>query len=86
MIEQHSGGFHGATSGNGILRVAGESGAVVWVEYSYQKHEDGSFAGSISTWKHESDGAGLVAYMSRAMPTRQAMLNWIYAKAEKLTG
>ena len=84
MVEQHSGGFHGANSGSGMLRVAAENGGVVWVEYSYQRHEDGTFAGSISTWKHEADGAGLVAYMSRALPTRMDMLNWIYGKAEKL--
>lgn len=86
MIEQHSGGFHGANSGSGTLRVSSEKGSVAWVEYSYHKHDDGSFSGSISTWKHEPDGAGLVAYMSRALPTRMRMLEWIFGKAEKLVG
>lgn len=77
-------GKHGANEGAGFIR-ADYKNQTVNVEYRYHRGDDGAFYGSVSTWSHENDGAGLVAIMSRALPTRQAMLEWIFAKAEKLT-
>lgn len=78
-------GFHGSERGQGRIQLRDKTGdKTVWVEYSYERHDSGEFGGSVSTWRHESDGAGLVAIMSRAMPTRAAVLEWIYSKAEKL--
>lgn len=77
-------GEHGATAGHGMICVP-QGTKAVYVEYRYHKGDDGTFHGSVSTWNHESDGAGLVAYLSRALPDRKAVLDWIFAKAEKLT-
>ena len=78
-------GYHGATNGQGRIQMRHKDGArMMWVEYTYTRGEDGNFTGSVSTWSHEPDGAGLVAIMSRVLPTRAAMLEWIYAKAERL--
>ena len=77
-------GRHGANEGGGYIKTLFQH-HVVNVEYRYHRDEDGMFHGSVSTWKHDADGAGLVAIMSRALPTRAAMLEWIFAKAEKLT-
>lgn len=77
-------GRHGATNGAGYITTTFK-GQTVNVEYRYHRGDDGMFHGSVSTWSHEQDGAGLVAIMSRALPDRRAMLEWIFAKAEKLT-
>ena len=77
-------GFHGAEQGQGRIQLRHKTtNETVWVEYSYTRHDTGEFGGSVSTWRHDADGAGLVAVMSRALPSRAAMLEWIYAKAEK---
>jgi len=82
---QVAAGIHGAEQGQGRIQLRCKSNnKTVWIEYTYTRHDTGEFGGSVSTWKHDPDGAGLVAIMSRALPSRAAVLEWIYAKAEKL--
>jgi hypothetical protein len=77
-------GMHGATQGFGTICMP-KGTSMVFVEYRYDRRDDGHFYGSVSTWNHEQDGAGLVAVMSRALPTRAAMLDWIFKKADKVS-
>lgn len=81
---QEINGRHGPMDGAGIIKMVLEGGATRMMEYHYSKGEDGSFRGSISAWDRVSEDAGLTAIMSRSLPTRQAMMQWIFDKAEKL--
>jgi hypothetical protein len=77
-------GRHGPHEGQGKIYTQRE-GRPVEFDYRYHQNESGLFHGSISAWEPDEADMGLVAYMSRAMPTRQAMIEWIFQKAEKLT-
>lgn len=83
MAKQQTAGQHGEMEGAGFIRVP-KDGGTIFVEYRYNRTLDGEYAGSVSTWQHQTDGAGLVAYMSRALPSRKDVLAWIFEKAEKL--
>lgn len=77
-------GRHGARGGEGMIRTIDNTGRPIYMEYRYSRAEDGTFSGSISSWAHTMDAAGLTAYLSRVLPTRQAMIEWIFQKADKL--
>lgn len=76
-------GIHGSDAGEGKI-LAHRGTEPLELEYSYSA-SNGGFRGSISVWERESDGMGLIAYMSRELPTQRAMLDWIFQKAEKIT-
>jgi hypothetical protein len=75
-------GRHGPFEGEGKI-ITERAGRSVSLDYSY-KFTSGVFRGSISMWDPDEADMGLVAYMSRSLPTRQAMIEWIFQKAEKL--
>lgn len=75
-------GWHGPTEGAGKI-YAEKGGKTVSMEYSYSS-TDGVFRGSISLWDPDDADMGLTAYMSRELPTRMAMIRWIFEKAKKL--
>jgi hypothetical protein len=78
-------GRHGPHEGMGLITTE-RNGRTVSLEYRYHSTSEGRFHGSISLWDPTDEEMGLTAYLSREMPTRQAMLEWIFQKAEKLTG
>jgi hypothetical protein len=77
-------GVHGAYEGVGRIR-AERNGKSVEFEYQYRALSDREFHGSISEWNPTNDGMGLIAYMSLPMPTLQAMMDWIFRKAQDLS-
>ena len=76
-------GRHGPFEGEGKI-ITQRGGRPVSLDYSY-KFSSGAFRGSISMWDPDDADMGMTAYMSRELPTRDAMLHWIFEKAEKLT-
>jgi len=80
----HAAGRHGPHEGEGKIFTQ-KNGKPVEMEYRYHSTVVGAFHGSISVWNPDDDAMGLVAYMSRELPTREAMVEWIFQKAEKLT-
>jgi hypothetical protein len=80
----HAAGRHGPHEGEGKI-FAERDGKTIELEYRYHSTVAGAFHGSISIWDPEEDAMELTAYMSRELPTRQAMIEWIFQKAEKLT-
>lgn len=76
-------GRHGPFEGEGKI-IALREGRPVSLNYSYNCSY-GVFRGSISMWDPDDTDMGLVAYISRELPTREAMVRWIFEKAEKLT-
>lgn len=75
-------GWHGPTEGSGKI-YAERGGKPVSMEYSYN-FSNGAFRGSIPLWDPDDADMGLTACLSRELPTRVAMLHWIFEKAKKL--
>jgi len=83
---QQTRGTNGPRQGDGVFVVARKNGGeAARMEYHYEANENGEFFGSIASWVHSDDDSGLIAYKSRAMPSREAVVNWIFCKAEKLS-
>lgn len=78
-------GRHGPHEGEGKI-VVERDGNPIELEYRYHSTAAGKFHGSISMWAPEDGEMELTAYMSRELPTRQAMIEWVMEKAGKLAG
>lgn len=75
---------HGPHEGEGKIVLRKKDGKVIELEYRYHDTAGGKFHGSISMWDPSASDMELTAYLSRELPTREAMINWVMEKAGKL--